>query len=1228
MWSRKRSDTKPGIMCASQSPAEMSDEMVAGAPAQTSGEAVPVIYGVPEGQDSRVLVNRARDQASCKTPVLHVALDDTRISALAEQIAFFDPDVEVVTFPAWDCLPYDRVSPSADIVAARVAGLSRMLEWQGDNQARPRIILTTVNAVLQRVMPRTALEKTSLSASKGGRLDLEGLHLYLGNQGYVRTQTVREPGEYAVRGDIVDIYPSGHEFPVRIDLFGDEVEKIRTFDPMTQISQEEVGEFSLRPVSEFFLDEESIQRFRRQYREYFGVARGDDPLYAAVSEGRRHAGMEHWLPLFYEKMDTIFDYCPDAPVFLDYHGLHAAGERHVQIADFYQARKTLEEQATDKQASSRKGGDESGDVSMSGTIYRPLPVANLYIPDGEWSGILHYLDVACFSPFASPHAEDEAGGGAADTVVDTGARKARDFAGERARPDGDVFGALSDYISGLRQEAPDRPVILAAYSTGARDRLQGLMENAGFSNMVPVDEGRKIKKLVRGQTGLAILGLENGFIAPDMAVISEQDILGDRLARKTRKKKKADNFITEISSLEPGDLVVHADHGIGRFEALETLKAAGTLHDCLKLVYDGGDKLYVPVENIEILSRFGHDEGAVALDKLGGVGWQARKARVKKDLMRMADELLEIAANRQLQRADKIDIPDHVYQEFVARFPYHETEDQLQAINDSLADMHSGQPMDRLVCGDVGFGKTEVALRAAYVAAMDGYQVAVVVPTTLLARQHYHNFLERFKGTGLKIEQLSRLVNPKAAEQVRQGLASGEVNIVIGTHALLGKQIKFDHLGLLIVDEEQRFGVKQKEKLKELKHNVHVLTLTATPIPRTLQMSLSGVKEMSIIATPPVDRLAIRTFVLPFDPVVVREAVLREHYRGGQTFYVCPRIKDLTEVEERLKELVPEVRVITAHGQIPANELEDRMTAFYDGQYDVLLATNIIESGLDIPSANTMIVHRADLFGLAQLYQIRGRIGRSKMRAYAYLTYNPQKRLNAQAQKKLEVIETLDSLGAGFQLASHDMDIRGAGNLLGEEQSGHIREVGVELFQQMLEEAVAAARSGVDIDEALPGQHWTPTINLGTSVLIPETYVEDLSVRMSLYRRLAELNDENDIESFAAEMIDRFGPVPEEFENLLDIVRIKQLCKQAGIDRVEAGPKGATIGFYKDTPPNVEGLMRWMQDKQGAIKLRADHKLVAARSWEKAEQRVKGVKSLIRELARVGQDKAVQHQQA
>ncbi len=1151
------------------------------------------IFGAPAGQDARILADLARDAMPNDEILCHVALDDARAHLLLDLLAFFAPDVACVYFPAWDCLPYDRVSPSNAVVAQRVHALSTLLQWDAEKERKPRILVTTVNAALQRMMPRSALHQSGFSAATGQRLDVDALQNYLVAHGYSRTETVREAGEFAMRGGIIDIFPSGDETPVRFDLFGDEVESIRHFDADTQRSGDKITHFALTPVGELNLTEAQCNEFRSGYREAFGMAGSADPLYEAVSEGRRYNGMEHWLPLFYGgQLETLFDYLPARQVSFDLHVRRSHTERLSQVNDFYQARKTLKDAAMRK-----KSTKKSGDVSLSGSIYHPLPPDALYLNEDEWLAAEHHATL--ISSFKAPQ----------DNLMDRGAVKGRDFSDIRAMPDQDLFVELRSILA-----QDNKKTLIACYSNGARERISSLMENAGITDIKPVNDAAMLKQLKPHQVGLCVLALESGFNAPDLRVITEQDLLGDRLARKAGKKRKADQFLTEVSSLQENDYIVHLDHGIGRFLSLETVKADKTLHDCLKIEYAGGDKLFVPVENIEVLSRFGDSEASVQLDKLGGAGWQARKAKAKKDLMAMADHLLSIAAARQLKKAPSLHISDGLYQEFAARFPYNETEDQQRAIDKTIADMARSFPMDRLVCGDVGFGKTEIAIRAAYVAAMSGKQVALIVPTTLLARQHYQNFMARFAGTGLRIELFSRLVSASDLKQAKEGLAEGSVNIAIGTHSLFGNTIKFADLGLAIIDEEQRFGVKQKERLKEIKENVHVLTLTATPIPRTLQMALTGVKEMSLIATPPVDRLAVRTFVLPYDPVVLREALLREHYRGGQSFYVCPRIKDMEDLEKLLAELVPEIKTIAAHGQMSATELEDRMNAFYDGQYGILLATNIIESGIDIPSANTMIVHRADMFGLAQLYQIRGRIGRSKQRAYAYLTYQADALLGDTALKRLEVMETLDSLGAGFQLASHDMDIRGAGNLLGDQQSGHIREIGVELYQQMLEDAVAAARAGVDYEDIAEKDHWVPQINLGTSILIPESYVKDLSTRMSLYRRLGDLNESDEVDSFAAELIDRFGDYPPEVSHLLEVVSIKQLCKRNRIAQIDAGPKGAVLAFRDNMPPDPEKIMHWITSKSGAIKLRPDQKLSFIRQWEKPVQRLKGVKTLLSDM--------------
>ena len=787
---------------------------------------------------------------------------------------------------------------------------------------------------------------------------------------------------------------------------------------------------------------------------------------------------------------------------------------------------------------------------------------------------------------------------------------ARDFAPERTASE-NVYEAVVKHAAKLRKDS--RKIVFASYSAGARERLAGLLEDHGLKSLKQAASWQEALG-AKAHAALLVLPLDHGFTAPGVAVVTEQDMLGDRLVRRKKRRKSADAFLAELASLSPGDLVVHAEHGVGRYEGLTSIQVGKAPHDCVALEYAGGDKLYVPVENIDVLSRYGSGESERAnLDRLGGEAWQRRKARMKERIREIAGELIKTAAMR-ATRPGQIAEVDSAFPQFVHRFPYEETDDQDRAIGEVLEDLSSGKPMDRLVCGDVGFGKTEVALRAAFVAAMAGFQVAVVAPTTLLARQHFTNFTERFKGFPIEIGRLSRLVPANEAKTTKEGLERGTVDIVIGTHALLAKSLKFKRLGLVVVDEEQHFGVTHKERLKALKADVHVLTLTATPIPRTLQMAMSGLRELSVIQTPPVDRLAVRTYVAPWDPVVVREALLREHYRGGQSFFVVPRIADLADIEEWLLEEVPEVKSITAHGQMAPSQVEERMSAFYDRKYDVLLSTTIVESGLDIPSANTLIVHRADRFGLAQLYQLRGRVGRSKTRAYAYLTTATNRQMTEGAEKRLQVLANLDSLGAGFQLASHDLDIRGAGNLLGDEQSGHIKEVGFELYQSMLEDAILEIKSGVS---EVSAREYSPQINVEAPILIPETYVPDLDLRMGLYRRLGDLEDRQAVEEFAAEMIDRFGPLPDETKNLLTIVETKINCRKACITKLDVGAKGAVVSFIDSGFPDLSGLLAYVDRLKGQAKLRPDSKLVISRDWPSGAARLNGALQISRGLSRV-----------
>ncbi len=1142
-----------------------------------------LVHGAPEGYDALLL---ARRRAETRGPILHVCRDDARMARLVDALAFFAPHAEVLRFPAWDCLPYDRVSPNPEIVAERVATLTRLAERDG----APRILLTTVNALVQKVPPRAAFRGATLTLKRGGRQDPQKLAEFLESSGYHRTGTVMEHGEYAVRGGILDLYPAGEPEPVRLDLFGDEIEDIRRFDTATQRSGERIEALTLRPVGEMFLDQASISRFRSAYRELFGTAATEDPLYVSVSAGRRHPGMEHWAGLFHEQMETLIDHLANgAPaevtVSFDHQSDDALAVRMEMIADHYEA---------------RRGPTREGEVP-----YRPAPPDRLYMDLDAFEAMLAESRVMRFVPFSAP--SDLPG------VIDAGGRPGRLFTDVRAEGR-NVFAAYGEHAKALAARG-QRPV-LAAWTRGSRERLANLLRENNIA-CETAEDWNAAQKLPKGVVALATLGVERGFIANDIVLTGEQDLLGERIARPARRRRRADQFIADATEIAEGDLVVHQEHGIGRYEGLETIEVSGAPHECLKLVYDGGDKLFLPVENIEILSRFGSEQAGVALDKLGGGAWQARKAKAKQRIADMAGALIRIAAERATRQAVSAIPPEGAWDEFCARFPFAETEDQQRAIADVLEDLSSGKPMDRLVCGDVGFGKTEVALRAAFCVAMSGSQVAVVVPTTLLSRQHTRTFTARFEGLPVKVAQLSRMVTPKEAAAVREGIKSGDINIVIGTHALLAKGVEFADLGLVIVDEEQHFGVAHKERLKQLKADVHVLTLTATPIPRTLQLALTGVREMSVIATPPVDRLAVRTFIMPWDGVVLREAIQRERFRGGQVFCVVPRLEDLPKVRERLAEIVPEARVVEAHGRLAPTELERVMTEFGDGKFDILLSTNIVESGLDMPAVNTLVIHRADMFGLAQLYQLRGRVGRGKQRGYAYLTWPQTHRLSAAAEKRLEVMQTLDNLGAGFTLASHDLDIRGAGNLLGDEQSGHIREVGIELYQQMLEEAVNELKSG-GRGESVEDRDWTPQINLGLPVMLPESYVRDLPVRLGLYRRIGGLQTEAEVEAMAAELTDRFGKLPAEAETLLQVVVLKQLCRKGGVEKLDVGPKGIVLGFRGNRFANPAGLVQWVAGQGGAVKLRPDHKLALAQEMP-YEARIRESRRLLSALAEVAQ---------
>ena len=1138
------------------------------------------IASVPEGYDAFVLASLAQSRSK---DWLYIVSDGISLARTAELLEYIAPEIEVLRFPAWDTVPYDRVSPNVNVISQRVDTLSSLA--LDPSPKKSRIVIASIGAVLQKLPPRKIFLNSSKEVAVGKKLDFNDFLHYAAINGYNRVEQVIEPGEYAVRGDIIDIFPVGTEDPLRIDLFDDEVERIRTFDAMTQRTTGEIKKYVFKVMGEVVLDANTIKTFRSKYREAFGAAFKDDEIYEAISNGKKYIGQENWLPFFYEEaLPSLFDYMPSAQIVLGHNVQEALKAKVESILDYYQAR--LEALAV-------KSTTEID-------TYRPVNPELLYLNDKEFLALCDKRQRVVLSPMNMPEGEG---------IINAGVLPVRNFSSVKNISAAEVYNELKLYLS----ENKKMHRIIACYTEGSRERLFSLMSEYETPDLTFAENWQEALEKSARNIVLTIMPLPHGFRGDGWCLVSEQDILGERQDRRRHKKVTAKDFIADISSLNIGELVVHIEHGIGRFLGLENIMAGGAPHDCLKILYANDAKLFVPVENIDVLSRYGIEDDNIELDTLGGVAWQAKKAKVKAKIRDIAEKLIKIAAERHLKKAETFYPPQGMYDDFCARFPYNETDDQLNAIADVMADLNTTVPMDRLVCGDVGFGKTEVALRAAFTVASCGAQVALIVPTTLLARQHYYNFKKRMDGFPITVKMLSRLVTPKEAEETRKGLEEGSVEIVIGTHALLSKNVKFCNLGLLIIDEEQHFGVAHKEKLKQIKSDVHVLTLTATPIPRTLQLSLTGVKQLSIIATPPVDRLAARSFLMPFDKVMIKEAIYREKYRGGQIFFVCPRVSDIAVVEKELRELVPDIKILVAHGQMPVKQLEDVMNDFADGKGDLLLSTTIIESGIDMPSVNTMIVYRADMFGLAQLYQLKGRVGRGKTRGYAYFTIPPKRQLKPIAERRLSILQALDTLGAGFSLASHDMDIRGSGNILGEEQSGHIKEVGISLYQHMLEEEILRLKSGGELEDKNTPQieSWTPQISIGIPIMIPESYVRDLGVRLGLYKRIGELSDNEGIADMREELTDRFGKLPDEVENLLKTVEIKILCKETNVEKIDAGAKGILITFHNNIFAKPEKLIDFVGKQFGSVKIRPDQKIFIEKNLESYVTRVDTIKNYI-----------------
>ena len=1111
---------------------------------------------------------------------IHVVQNNTRINQIYNQIKFFNPTLEILTFPSWDCRPFDKSSPKSQISYERIKTLSYLRNYS--DAKNKTLIITTIESLIQKTIPQKYISKGSFSLNIGDEISLDKLINILSENGYQRSSNAENIGEFAVRGSIIDIilqdYQTNKETGYRIDFFGDNIDSIRLFDPLTQMSCEKVKDLQFLQSKEVVLNENSISNFKHNYRNSFGI-NNNDQIYEGIISGRYMTGIEHFMPLFYnEELDSFFDYLNDyqCQISLENNCENQKISLLTEIKESYQARI-----------------DNKKESLASGNIYNPVHYKKLYLDQDELEKKLEKNIVIRFDNFENQYYQ---------RPIDLGIKTIPNFliAGKSNKQN--PFELMKDFINSYLKK---HRIIIACNSTGSCARLNKILLNHEIASEL-ISNLQDINNIGKNIIGLIEIPIKSGFYDNSLAIVSENSLLGDKKTTKPSNKIKT-SLINESIGLNIGDLVVHRYHGIGRFEGLKNIEAANIINDFIKISYFGGDNLFLPVEDINLVSRYGDENQLVQLDKLGSPNWKNRSEKIRKRIKIAAEKLIKIAALRQSKNSAILTAPVAEYEEFKAKFKFIETPDQIKAIEEVEEDLKKGLPMDRLICGDVGFGKTEVAMRCAFIAAKNEtkqYQVAIITPTTLLSRQHYNNFIERFEGTNLVVKQLSRMVSPSESRQIKQELELGKIDIIVGTHSLLNKNIKFKNLGLVIIDEEQHFGVAQKERLKELKNEVHILSLSATPIPRTLQMSLSGVKDLSIIATPPIDRIAIRSFVMDYDPIIIKEAIMREFHRGGKIFFVVPRIKDLEEIQPKLEKMLPDVKIKTAHGKMTATKMDEVMNDFYNGKFQLLLATTIIESGIDIKDANTIIIYKSHMFGLSQLYQLRGRVGRGKIKAYAYITTPPQRKLSEASQKKLQVMQTIDSLGAGFNIASHDMDIRGSGNILSDEQSGHIKETGVELYQNMLNEAILELKETDKNTISTKIAEFQSQIKLKISLLIPEDYILELGTRLNFYKRIGQITSISDKEDLIVEMVDRFGKMPEAVNNLIEIAYIKYLSQKCNIEKIEAKKDGIIITFKDNYFENPDKLLEMVFSSKNQIQLK-DHRLFFARKLQYSAEKLK-----------------------
>lgn len=1110
-------------------------------------------------------------------PMLVIAHDARQASRTEDELRFFcEPGTPIETFAGWETLPYDLFSPHPDIVSQRLRLLSTL----------PRltrgIVIVDLETVLQRLPPQAYIDAHAFDLRVGETFDVAAFRERLTGAGYVASSQVMVPGEFAVRGSIVDLYPMGSDAPYRLDMFDDEVESIRTFDPETQRSGDKVSALRLLPAREFPLTAEGIQNFKRRFRNRFPGDLTRMSIYRDIAEGAPPPGIEYYLPLFFDGTATLLDYLPQNTI--------VAVEREIDA---------LATQAFQEVASryEQRGHDAERPILLPREVFMPpaelmqrlTSYRRIELSRVELDPLMQTLPYQNFATRQPPSLR-------VDQRSEEPARE------------------LVAFLNGF----PGR-VILAAESAGRREMLIDLLHKSHQRPQM-VDSWSAFKS---GNERLAITvsPLATGLLLddPPLALIAEEQFFGERARqerRRRRPERDPEKIIRDLTDLTPGAPVVHEEYGVGRFVGLATLDVGGLTSEFLVLEYADGDKLYVPVQALDLVSRYtGSPAESAPLHKLGGDAWEKARKRAAQKIRDTAAELLDLYSRRAARQGEQLAASEDDLRAFEAAFKFEETPDQAAAIRAVVEDLGSGRPMDRVVCGDVGFGKTEVALRAAFVAAQAGKQVAVLVPTTLLAQQHYQTFADRFADWPIRVESLSRFRSAKDVNQVIASLESGQTDIVVGTHRLLQNQVKFARLGLLIIDEEHRFGVKDKEKLKQMRAEVDVLTLTATPIPRTLNMAMGGLRELSLITTPPAARLSIKTFVSQWDPATIREACLREIRRGGQIYFVHNAVDTIEKAARTLAELVPEARIAVGHGQMRERELEQIMLDFYHQRCNVLVCTTIVESGIDVPSANTIIIDRADKLGLAQLHQLRGRVGRSHHQAYAYLMTPPRNLMTSDAVKRLEAIESLEDLGAGFTLATHDLEIRGAGELLGEEQSGQIQEIGYALYMEMLERAVNALKSG-KVPQLDQPMHQGPEVDLHVPSLLPDNYLPDVHLRLVLYKRIAAARNNEELRELQVEMIDRFGLLPPPAKNLFRIAEFKQTARALGLRKIDVGPGGGSVTFESDTKVEPGALIRFVQRNSRTHRLEGGSKLKFTLKLEQDELRFTAVEQLLSELSR------------